>query len=83
MVNIPKKNTGFHTCQVVSRISSVFADSVDSSFFSSAEKKNLLFKPMTQQLLGEEKLVDGFNPYEKYARQIGSFSQVGVKIKNI
>ena len=24
-----------------------------------------------------------FLPFEKYARQIGSFSQVGVKIKNI
>ena len=29
------------------------------------------------------KLVGGFNPPEKYARQIGSFPQVGVKIKNI
>ena len=28
-------------------------------------------------------LVGGFNPSEKYARQIGSFPQVGVKIKNI
>ena len=28
-------------------------------------------------------LVGGFNPFEKYARQIGSFPQVGVKIKNI
>jgi len=26
-------------------------------------------------------LVGGFNPFEKYARQIGSFPQVGVKIK--
>ena len=24
-------------------------------------------------------LVGGFNPFEKYARQIGSFPQVGVK----
>ena len=23
----------------------------------------------------------GFNPFEKYARQFGSFAQVGVKIK--
>ena len=28
-------------------------------------------------------LVGGFNPFEKYARQIGSFPQIGVKIKNI
>ena len=27
-------------------------------------------------------LVGGFNPSEKYARQIGSFPQVGMKIKN-
>ena len=25
-------------------------------------------------------LVGGFNPFEKYARQIGSFPQVGMKI---
>ena len=28
-------------------------------------------------------LVDYFNPFEKYARQIGSFPQIEVKIKNI
>ena len=28
-------------------------------------------------------LVRGFNPFEKYARQIGSFPQVGLKIRNI
>ncbi len=28
-------------------------------------------------------LVGGFNPSEKYARQIGPFPQVGMKIKNI
>ena len=28
-------------------------------------------------------LVGGFNPSEKYDRQIGSFPQVGMKIKNI
>ena len=28
-------------------------------------------------------LVGDFNPFEKYARQIGSFLQVGVKIKNL
>ena len=27
-------------------------------------------------------LVGGFNPFEKYARQIGSFPQVGLNIKN-
>ena len=26
-------------------------------------------------------IVGGFNPFEKYARQIGSFPQVGVNIK--
>ena len=29
------------------------------------------------------KLVGGFNPSEKYARQIGHLPQIGVKIKNI
>ena len=28
-------------------------------------------------------LVGGFNPFEKYARQTGSFPQVGMKIKDI
>ena len=28
-------------------------------------------------------LVGGFNPFEKYDRQIGSFGQVGIKIKKI
>ena len=28
-----------------------------------------------------EELIGGFNPFEKYARQIGSFPQVGVKKK--
>ena len=28
-------------------------------------------------------LVGGFNPLKTYARQIGSFPQVGMKIKNI
>ena len=34
-------------------------------------------------LKNKSKLVGGFNPSEKYARQIGSFPQVGVNIKNI
>ena len=29
------------------------------------------------------KLVGGFNPFEKYDRQIGSCPQLGMKIKNI
>ncbi len=29
------------------------------------------------------KLLGGFNPVEKYARQIGSFPQVEVNIKNL
>ena len=33
--------------------------------------------------LDRSSLVGGFNPFEKYARQIGSFPQVGLKIKNI
>ena len=28
-------------------------------------------------------VVGGFNPFEKYARQIGNLPQIGVKIKNI
>ena len=28
-------------------------------------------------------LVGGFNPFEKYERQIGNLPQIGVKIKNI
>ena len=31
----------------------------------------------------ETKLVGGFNPSEKYARQNGNLPQIGVKIKNI
>ena len=31
--------------------------------------------------MSSAELVGGFNPFEKYARQIGSFPQVGVKIK--
>jgi len=31
----------------------------------------------------EPLLVGGFNPAEKYARQIGNLPQLGVKIKNI
>ena len=35
------------------------------------------------QMPGLTKLVGGFNLFEKYARQIGSFPQVRVKIKNV
>ena len=33
--------------------------------------------------LEKKPIVGGFNPCEKYARQIGNLPQVGVKIKNI
>ena len=33
--------------------------------------------------MSSAELVGGFNPFEKYARQIGSFPQIGVKIKKI
>ena len=33
--------------------------------------------------MGNGCLVGGFNPSEKYDRQIGSFPQVGMKIKNV
>ena len=36
-----------------------------------------------QQIGHRKKLVGGFNPSEKYARQIGSFAQVGMKIQNV
>ena len=39
-------------------------------------------KNTTLKLLNTD-LVGGFNPFEKYARQIGSFSQVGMNIKHI
>ncbi len=39
-------------------------------------EENRLWNEVTQLLVG------GFNAAEKYARQIGSFPQVGVKIKN-
>jgi len=31
----------------------------------------------------QSNLVGGFNPFEKYARQIGSLPQVGMRIQNI
>ena len=37
----------------------------------------------TSEVVQSTNLVGGFNPSEKYARQIGSFPQVGVKIKNV
>ncbi len=36
-----------------------------------------------ENLWFNQKLGGGLNPCEKYARQIGSFPQIGVKIKNI
>ena len=35
------------------------------------------------QIYASKILVGGFNTFEKYARQMGSFPQVGVKTKNI
>ena len=36
-----------------------------------------------QRCAKSQTLVGGFNPFEKYSRQIGSFPQVGVKLKHI
>jgi len=36
-----------------------------------------------KRYLPNRRLVGGFNPFEKYARQIGNLPQVGVKINNI
>jgi len=36
---------------------------------------------LMEKLQAKELLVGGFNPSEKYARQIGSFPQVGMNIK--
>ena len=41
----------------------------------------LLVKP--ESTWRHDFLVYGFDPFEKYARQIGSFPQVGMKIKNL
>jgi len=48
----------------------------DASYSSISNENQYTKNPHTE-------LVDGFNPVEKYARQIGSFPQVGVKIKDI
>ena len=46
------------------------------------EKKARLRNPKKEmELHVEGNLVGGFNPFEKYARQIVSFPQVAVKIK--
>ena len=37
----------------------------------------------SSKIIPNTHLGGGFNPFEKYARQIGSFPQVGVKIKHI
>ena len=39
--------------------------------------------PTKVEIFRNKGLVGVFNPFEKYARQIGSFPQVGMKIKNI
>ena len=41
-----------------------------------------LLKPGTKKHVAGVKPVGGFNPFEKYDRQIGSFPQVGLKLKN-
>ena len=41
------------------------------------------FKKNPETFSSKQVLVGGFNPFEKYARQIGSFPQVGVKINNL
>ena len=38
---------------------------------------------VSEKSFGKEHLVAGFNPFEKYARQIGSFLQVGMNIKHV
>ena len=50
------------------------------SNLKSAGKQELHFGTLHNQKnnLGNLLLVGGFNPFEKYARQIGSFPQVGV-----
>ena len=40
-----------------------------------------VLKPV--KLVNKLSLVGGFNPFEKYARQIGNLPQIGMKIKNI
>ena len=52
---------------------------------SPSNKKQARFSAMFFFLGGDRYLpvVGGFDPVEKYARQIGSFPQVGVKIENV
>ena len=42
-----------------------------------------IIHPNMNQIRQDNKLVGGFNPFEKYARQIGNLPQIGVKITNI
>ena len=42
-----------------------------------------MFKMDSGPYLGHLNLVGGFNPYQKYACQIGSFRQLGVKKKHV
>jgi len=42
-------------------------------------KKNAKFKIVENTVY----LVGGFNPFEKYARQIGNLLQIGVHIKKV
>ena len=45
-------------------------------------KAPLCCNPSLQVFVWSGCLVGGFNPFEKYARQIGSISPGGVKMKN-
>ena len=54
-----------------------------SSRAGEAPERFVFFGKLKKIARHKKKLVGGFNPCEKYARQIGSFPQVGVKIKNI
>ena len=48
-------------------------------YYSETAKGDRFLNCMTPNIFY---LVGGFNPFEKYARQIGNLPQVGMKIKN-
>ena len=55
--------------------------SYDVSIFLDTEYLNTFWKTNPwSKLKYSYTIVGGFNPFEKYARQIGSFPQVGLKI---
>ena len=53
------------------------------SYFPGKKSRMIEFISLFSGCLLRDKLVGGFNPFEKYARQIGSFPQVGLKIINL